>query len=104
MEDNNKPHGLQIDLPQAIATGEYVNFALINHSSSDFVLDFASILPGLPKAIVRNRVIMAPEHAKRLLLALQDNIRKYEAQYGPIRLPDAQGSTIAPFYNGKGEA
>lgn len=79
MENNNNKQGqLQIDLPQEVSQGEYANFAIITHSSSDFVLDFARILPGVPKATVRSRVILAPEHAKRLLMALQDNIVRYE--------------------------
>ena len=65
--NNNKPGQLQIELPQDVAQGEYANFAIITHSSSDFVLDFARILPGVPKAMVKSRVVLAPEHAKRLL-------------------------------------
>ena len=80
MEDNkNNPQGqLQFELQPDIAQGEYANFAIITHSSSDFVIDFARVLPGLPKAQVKSRVILAPEHAKRLLGALQENIYRYE--------------------------
>ena len=76
MNENEKPQQgqLQIELPQDVAQGEYVNFAIITHSSSDFVIDFARVLPGVPKAQVKSRVILAPEHAKRLLGALQENI------------------------------
>ena len=81
MENNNNKGQLQIDLPQEVAQGEYANFAIITHSSSDFILDFARILPGLPKATVKSRVILAPEHAKRLLMALQDNVVKYENNF-----------------------
>lgn len=94
----------QIDLPQDVAQGEYANFAIITHSSSDFVLDFARILPGVPKAQVRSRVILAPEHAKRLLQALQENIVRYEREFGKIEIPNQQPRTIAPFGQGKGEA
>lgn len=105
MENNqNNQQGLQIELPQNVAQGEYANFALITHSSSDFVIDFARVLPGVPKAQVKSRVILAPEHAKRLLAALQDNIMKYEAEFGRIQIPNQQPRTIAPFGGGKGEA
>lgn len=83
MEDNkNQNQGIQIELKPEVAKGVYANLALITHSSSDFVLDFASILPGLPKPEINSRVIMAPEHAKRLLQALQENVYKYEQQFG----------------------
>lgn len=104
--DNNTPNNgqLQIELPQDVAQGQYANFAIITHSSSDFVLDFARILPGVPKAMVKSRVILAPEHAKRLLIALQGNIAGYEKEFGPIRLPQPEKGTIAPFNVPKGEA
>lgn len=75
-----------IELKQDVAKGSYSNFAIITHSRSEFILDFASMLPGLPKPEVHNRIIMHPEHAKRLYLALKDNINKYESQHGPIAL------------------
>jgi hypothetical protein len=103
MEDNKNQQGLQLDLPQDVAQGKYANFAIITHSSSDFILDFARMLPGIPKPRVNSRVILAPEHAKRLLLALQDNISKYERDYGRIEIPNQQPRT-APFNIGKGEA
>ena len=66
MEDNNKEQqGLQLELPQAVAQGEYANFAIITHSSSDFIIDFARVLPGVPKAQVKSRVILAPEHVNK---------------------------------------
>jgi hypothetical protein len=102
--ENNKNQGMQLELPQDIAQGEYANFAIITHSSSDFVIDFARVLPGLPKAVVKSRVIMAPEHAKRLLGALQENIMRYEREYGPIKIPQQEPRTVAPFNMGKGEA
>ena len=103
MEENKNQQGLQLDLPQDVAQGKYANFAIITHSSSDFILDFARMLPGIPKPRVNSRVILAPEHAKRLLLALQDNISKYERDYGRIEIPNQQPRT-APFNIGKGEA
>ena len=103
-ENDNKQQGLQIELSPEVAQGEYANFAIITHSSSDFVLDFARVLPGVPKAKVGSRVILAPEHAKRLLGALQENILRYERAYGPIKVPQQEPRTIAPFGVNKGEA
>ena len=105
MNDNNKQQNqLQIELPQEVAQGQYANFAIITHSSSDFVIDSARVLPGLPKSQVKSRVILAPEHAKRLLAALQENIVRYEREFGPIKIPNQEPRTIAPFPVGKGEA
>lgn len=101
---DNKNNQLQIELPQDIAQGEYANFAIITHSSSDFIVDFARVLPGVPKAQVKSRVILAPEHAKRLLGALQENIVRYEREFGPIKIPNQEPRTVAPFPVGKGEA
>ena len=103
-EKEQKQQGLQIELSQQVAQGEYANFAIITHGSSDFVIDFARVLPGVPKAQVCSRVILAPEHAKRLLAALQENIMRYENEYGPIRIPNQEQRTIAPFDFTKGEA
>jgi len=104
-ENNQKQPGLQVELLPEKAQGEYANFAIITHSSSEFVVDFARMLPGLTKAQVRSRVILAPEHAKRLLGALQENIMRYEKTFGPIKMPEQSGPrTIAPFNAGKGEA
>ena len=104
MDNNNQGQQLQIDLPQDVAEGVYSNFAIISHSSSEFVLDFAAIVPSAPKASVRSRVLMAPEHVKRLLGALQENVIKYEQEFGKIRIPNQQPRTISPFGNTKGEA
>lgn len=102
MNENNEQDGkFQIDLPANIAQGEYANFAIITHSSSDFVVDFARVLPGVSKAQVKSRVILAPEHAKRLLLALQENIVRYEREYGAIKIPKQESRTIAPFPTGE---
>ena len=103
-ENENKQQGLQLELPQDVAQGEYANFAIITHSSSDFIIDFARVLPGVPKAQVKSRVILAPEHAKRLLGALQENIMRYEREFGPIQIPKQQERTISPFDVTKGEA
>ena len=78
---------IDIEIKPEIAQGHYANLAIITHSSSEFILDFAQNMPGLPKMQVGSRIIMTPEHAKRLLAALTENIRKYESQFGEIRLP-----------------
>lgn len=103
-EQNDQQQGLQLELPQDVAQGEYANFAIITHSSSDFIIDFARVLPGVAKAQVKSRVILAPEHAKRLLGALQENIMRYENAFGPIHIPEQQPQGIAPFELPKGEA
>lgn len=103
-ENNNQKQGFPIELNPDVALGQYANLALISHSSSDFVLDFARMLPGMGKPQVRSRVVLAPEHAKRLLQALQENIYKYEQTFGKIQIPNMQGRTIAPFNTGTGEA
>ncbi len=102
-KNNNQGPQLQIDLPQDVVQGVYSNFAIISHSSSEFIIDFASMLPGIPKAQVRSRVLLAPEHAKRLLGALQENVMKYENEFGAIKMPNQQPRTIAPF-GPKGDA
>lgn len=100
--DIKKDGQLQIELKEDVAQGVYSNLAVIAHSSSEFVMDFVRIMPGVAKAQVKSRIVMTPEHTKRMVLALQDNLRKYEAQFGEIRLPERQGYIpVAPF---KGEA
>jgi Protein of unknown function (DUF3467). len=82
--DKPKDNNIDIDLPQDIANGVYSNLQVITHSNTEFILDFVQVMPGVPKAQVRSRVILAPEHAKRLLNALTENINKYEDQNGLI--------------------
>ncbi len=77
---------INIELKPEVARGSYSNLAIITHSRSEFILDFATILPGLSKPEVQSRIVMAPEHCKRLLNALLDNLGKYEAQFGPIAM------------------
>ena len=104
-DNEKKQQGLQIELTPDKAQGEYSNFAIITHSSSEFIVDFARMMPGLPKAQVRSRIILAPEHAKRLLGALQENIMRYERTFGTIKMAQAQDPrTIAPFNVKGGEA
>ena len=108
MAENNKTpeqqNQLQMGIDPVVAQGAYSNLALITHSSSDFILDFACALPGMPAPQIKSRVIMAPEHAKRLLQALQSNVYNYEKTFGKISLGDEEGGTIAPFNTPKGEA
>lgn len=78
---------INIELTPDIAQGIYTNLAIITHSHSEFIMDYVQMMPGVPKPKVVSRVIMAPEHAKRLLKALQDNIGKYENEHGEIKLP-----------------
>jgi len=79
-----KQNQINIDLPEELADGVYTNLAIISHSHSEFVVDFIRMLPNVPKAKVKSRVILTPEHAKRFLKALADNVKKYEGQHGPI--------------------
>ena len=97
MDNNdNKPKGINLDLKPEIAKGSYSNLAIITHSPNEFIIDFAQMMPGTPKAKVRSRVIMNPLNAKRLYKALADNIAKYEQQFGTI----SDGGGIAPFSMG----
>lgn len=84
-KDNLNPNQINIELSEEIAEGIYSNLAMIAHSNSEFVIDFIRLMPGVPKARVKSRIIITPEHAKRLLGALKDNIDKYEAMFGPIK-------------------
>ena len=86
-----KPQQLSVELPQEIADGVYANLALITHSPAEFVIDFSRIMPGIPKAKVHSRIIMAPTHAKALLDALKENIRRYESQFGEIKQHRPEG-------------
>ncbi len=86
MEDpKNKPNQINIELSEEVAEGIYSNLAIITHSNSEFVVDFVRVMPGVPKAKVKTRVLLTPQHAKRLLGALADNIKKFEQQHGEIR-------------------
>ncbi len=92
MENKQEPNnGIQIELTDDVAQGTYSNLAIIAHSSSEFVIDFIRVVPNVPKAKVQSRVILTPEHAKRLLAALTDNINKYESQFGPVNVQGQSG-------------
>jgi len=95
MADEKQGNMLNIEIPEEIAEGTYSNLAIIAHSNSEFVIDFVRLVPNVPKAKVKSRVILTPVHAKKLLQALHDNVNKYEAQFGEI---DANiGGNIPPF-------
>ena len=100
--DNNQPkpqNQIQLELKPEVAKGSYSNLAIISHSRSEFVIDFAATLPGLPKAVIGDRIVMTPEHTKRLMNALFDNISKYEAQFGVIDLGGGKGPQPGGTFN-----
>lgn len=87
-QDKGAANQINIELPEEVAEGIYSNLAIISHSQSEFVVDFVRLMPNVPKAKVKARVILTPQHAKRLMFALQDNIKKFEAQFGRIEEPE----------------
>ena len=101
MSDNNEQgQGLNIELNEETAEGVYSNLAIITHSSSEFVFDFIRIMPGVPKARVKSRVIMTPQHAKKLMRALQDNIGKFESIHGTIKEDDTPNNAFPMSFGG----
>jgi hypothetical protein len=101
MENNTQKKGqISIELNEEIAQGIYSNLAIITHSSAEFILDFVRIMPGVPKAQVKSRIILTPEHSKRLLNALKDNISKYEAVHGEIKYTEGSGGPVVPMVFG----
>jgi hypothetical protein len=88
MEEQNLDGQLNIELSEEVAEGIYSNLAIITHSNTEFVLDFIRVMPGVPKARVKSRIVLTPEHAKRLARALEDNIEKFEAAHGRIKVMD----------------
>ncbi len=84
-KDQMRPNQLNIEISEEVADGVYSNLAIITHSNSEFVLDFVRVMPGVPKAKVKSRILLTPQHAKRLMRALADNVQKFEAVHGPIR-------------------
>ena len=87
---------INIELDPEVSSGEYANFVVVTHSPAEFVFDFTRILPGVPKAKVHSRIIMAPPHAKTFLRALSDNINKFESKHGEIKLPKNEEG-FSPF-------
>ena len=101
MEEQNENNGqLNIELSEEIAEGIYSNLAVITHSNSEFVVDFIKVMPGVPKAKVKSRVFLTPQHAKRLMRALNDNINKFESMHGPIKDLEPQGQGIPMNFGG----
>ncbi len=84
--DELKTKQIQIELDEKVGTGEYSNLVIVTHSPAEFILDFTQVMPGMPKARVRARIIMAPLHVKAFAMALNENIRKFEARFGDIQV------------------
>ena len=103
MSDSNlQPGQINIELEEAIAEGIYSNLAIINHSPSEFVLDFVTVMPGVPKSKVKSRIILTPQHAKRLLAALGENINRFESSHGEIK--DSEQPNIPLNFGPAGQA
>ncbi len=100
MNDENQDQQLNIELNEDIAQGTYANLAIITHSPSEFVVDFVRVMPGIPKASVKSRIILTPEHAKRLMMALQDNINKFESLHGPIHIQGGHNNVVPMTFGG----
>ena len=100
----NTDNELNIELSNEVAQGSYSNLAIITHSSSEFIVDFIRMMPGVPKPQVNNRIIMTAEHAKRLMHALEDNITKFESQYGEIELHNEKNMIPMGFGSNSAEA
>ena len=96
-ENQPQPNQLQIELSEEIAEGMYSNLAIITHSSAEFVCDFIKVMPGVPKAKVKSRIVLTPEHAKRFMRALQDNVSKYEAEHGTIKATENPNTPPLPM-------
>jgi len=90
-ENQNQNNQINIELSEEVAEGIYSNLAIITHSNSEFVIDFVRVMPGVPKAKVKSRILLTPQHAKRLMAALADNISKFEAIHGTIKQTEGIG-------------
>jgi hypothetical protein len=100
MTEIKNPNQINIELNEEVAQGTYSNLAVITHSSSEFVIDFVRVMPGIPKAQVKSRIILTPEHAKRLVNALQDNIDKFESVHGTIKEVKGSGPLMPMNFGG----
>ena len=98
MKEKENKNQLNIELKEDISSGVYSNLVVINHSPSEFVFDFISVMPGLPKAKVNSRVILSPQHGKRLLRVLGENIKNFESKNGPIK--DLEGTKLPLNFGG----
>lgn len=103
-EEKIKQNQISIELTEEVAEGEYANLAMIAHSNSEFVIDFIRLMPGTPKAKVKSRIVITPEHAKRFLAALHDNIQKYEEAFGSIKQNNELPTYPLNFGGAVGEA
>jgi hypothetical protein len=97
MDNSKNKNQLQIEIKEEVGQGVYSNLAIISHSNTEFVLDFIRVMPDMPKAHVKSRIILTAEHAKRLQLALAENITKYEANHGKIKNIESNNNPIIPF-------
>jgi hypothetical protein len=102
MSNSNQQGQIDIELDEKTAEGVYSNLAIINHSSSEFVLDFVCLMPGIPKAKVKSRIVLTPQHAKRLLKAIGENIHRYELSHGEIK--DSEQPPIPLNFGPAGQA
>ena len=101
-KDKAKENNINIELDESIAQGLYSNLVIVNHSPTEFVLDFINVMPGAPKAKVRSRIILTPEHTKKFINALGENLDKYEKSFGKIK--NFQKEVIPISFGPKGEA
>lgn len=100
MSETKNQNQFNIELSEDVAEGVYSNLAVITHSPAEFVIDFIRIMPGVPKSKVKSRIILTPEHAKRFVAALNDNISKYETVHGPIREVKGSGPVMPVTFGG----
>lgn len=89
--EQQQENQLNIELTEDIAEGIYSNLAIITHSNAEFIIDFIRVMPGVPKAKVKSRIVLTPQHAKRLLGALNDNVKKFESIHGEIETAEQPG-------------
>ena len=101
-KDKTKENNINIELDESIAQGLYSNLVIVNHSPTEFVLDFINVMPGAPKAKVRSRIILTPEHTKKFINALNENLNKYEKSFGKIK--NFQKRVLPISFGPKGEA
>ena len=101
-KDKAKENNINIELDESIAQGLYSNLVIVNHSPTEFVLDFINVMPGAPKAKVRSRIILTPEHTKKFINALGENLNKYEKSFGKMK--NFQKEVVPISFGPKGEA
>lgn len=104
MDQHNDQNQINIELGEDMAEGVYSNLAMIAHSNSEFVIDFIRLMPGVPKAKVKSRIIMTPEHAVRFLAALKENIERYQESFGDIKDQSDYGKIPLNFGGTIGQA